>query len=339
MGTHSKKKGRTRAKKESAKRSATLIGIAPDRRSMRARTDGIALVRAGFVLAPTVVGGAVSLAIWSIVPLVIGIIVGLLLLANVHIVLEWEAAVVMRFGRLARISGPGLTFTLPFVEFIGAYVDQRITATTFRAEKTLTADCMPVDVDAVLFWMVWDPKAACLEVSNYHDAVFWAAQTTLRDAIGTVNVSELSTQRRIIDEEIKRSLTKKTETWGITVVSVEIRDIVIPEDLQDALSKEAQAERERNARVTLAEAEEDISEMFVRAHKNYREELGSMQLRAMNMLYDGMKEKGGLVLLPSKLADAFSQLENAIANESAHAGTDADANSNAGAGAASERTS
>lgn len=195
-------------------------------------------------------------------------------------------------GPAGALQGPGLFFTVPFIEFVASYVDQRLNATTFNAERALTADCVPVDVDAVLFWMVWDPKSACTEVKNYYDAVFWAAQTTLRDAIGSIDIAELSTRRKALDEEIKAELVQKTETWGVTVVSVEIRDIVIPTELQDALSKEAQAERERNARVTLAEAEEDVSEMFVRATRNYKAEDGAVQLRAMNMLYDGVKEKG-----------------------------------------------
>lgn len=289
-----------------------LESIAADKRSEQTLKRGVVLFRSGLLTVPIVVGAALSVVLWHIAPIAIGIVAGLLLSANAYVVLEWESAVVMRLGRLQRIEGPGLFFTIPFIEFVGAYVDQRLTATTFRAEKTLSADCMPVDVDAVLFWMVWDPKSACTEVKNYRDAVYWAAQTTLRDAIGTISISELSTRRKALDEEIKSALISKTETWGITVVSVEMRDIIIPDDLQDALSKEAQAERERNARVTLAEAEEDISEMFVRASKNYDEAEGAVQLRAMNMLYDGMKEKGGLVLIPNSLADAFGSMGNKV---------------------------
>lgn len=278
------------------------------RQSGRPLQIGLVLFRTALVALPILVG----LALWGAGadwPWALGgVVAGLLLLANVHVVLEWEAAVVLRFGKLSRIKGPGVFLTVPFVDFVATYVDQRLTATTFRAEKALTADCVPVDVDAVLFWMVWDPKSACTEVKNYCEAVFWAAQTTLRDAIGTIDIAELSTRRKNLDEEIKDLLVQKTETWGVTVVSVEIRDIVIPKDLQDALSKEAQAERERNARVTLAEAEEDVSEMFVRASRNYKTEEGAMQLRAMNMLYDGVKEKGGLVLVPTGLTEAFGSI-------------------------------
>lgn len=292
--------------------SAMPKGVPFDRRGERPLRRGLYVLKGALLAVPTVAGivGAVYAAniAWAIA----GLAVGLLLFANVYIVLEWESAVVLRLGKLTRIQGPGMFFTIPFVEFVAAYVDQRLSATTFKAEKALTADCVPVDVDAVLFWTVWDPRSACTEVKNYYDAVFWAAQTTLRDAIGTIDIAELSTRRKALDVEIKEALEQKTETWGVTVVSVEIRDIVIPRDLQDALSKEAQAERERNARVTLAEAEEDVSEMFVRAFRNYKEEDGAVQLRAMNMLYEGVKEKGGLVLVPASLADAFTGLADKL---------------------------
>lgn len=290
-------------------------GVPFDRQSERTLKRGLLILKGSLLLIPLIVGVIAAVILWNAVPAVVGLLVGLLLFTNTYVVLEWEAAVVLRFGRLSRIEGPGLLFTIPLVEFVAAYVDQRLNATTFRAEKALTADCVPVDVDAVLFWMVWDPKSACTEVKNYYDAVFWAAQTTLRDAIGTINIAELSTRRKALDEGIKETLVQKTETWGVTVVSVEIRDIVIPKDLQDALSKEAQAERERNARVTLAEAEEDMSEMFVRAFRNYKDEDGAVQLRAMNMLYDGVKEKGGIVLIPNSLADAFGSMADGAGKE------------------------
>lgn len=295
-------------KKAAVGETALPKGVPFDRQRERPLKWGIAIFKGALLVAPIAVGAVCAVASANAWPLVIGILVGFVLFANTYVVLEWEAAVVLRLGRLERIQGPGLFFTVPFIEFVASYVDQRLNATTFNAERALTADCVPVDVDAVLFWMVWDPKSACTEVKNYYDAVFWAAQTTLRDAIGSIDIAELSTRRKALDEEIKAELVQKTETWGVTVVSVEIRDIVIPTELQDALSKEAQAERERNARVTLAEAEEDVSEMFVRATRNYKAEDGAVQLRAMNMLYDGVKEKGGLVLVPTSLADAFGEI-------------------------------
>ena len=279
-------------KKAAVGETALPKGVPFDRQRERPLKWGIAIFKGALLVAPLAVGAVCAVASANAWPLVIGILVGFVLFANTYVVLEWEAAVVLRLGRLERIQGPGLFFTVPFIEFVASYVDQRLNATTFNAERALTADCVPVDVDAVLFWMVWDPKSACTEVKNYYDAVFWAAQTTLRDAIGSIDIAELSTRRKALDEEIK----------------AELRVIVIPTELQDALSKEAQAERERNARVTLAEAEEDVSEMFVRATRNYKAEDGAVQLRAMNMLYDGVKEKGGLVLVPTSLADAFGEI-------------------------------
>ncbi len=290
--------------------SEKRTNFAADERNRASLRRGVLALGWGLLLIPTLVGALAALLTQNIAWLIPGVIVGFLLATNMHIVLEWESAVVLRFGKLHRIQGPGLFFTFPLSDFVAAYVDQRVTATPFNAEKTLTADGVPVDVDAVLFWMVWDPKSACTQVKNYHSVVFWAAQTALRDAIGNIGIAELSTRRKAVDEEIKAALTKKTEDWGITVTSVEIRDIVIPADLQDALSKEAQAERERNARISLAEAEEDISEMFVRASAKYEEQPGSAQLRAMSMLYDGVKENGGLVLVPTSLADAFRPMDN-----------------------------
>ena len=301
---------KVRRKKDTTRDARPLEGATPGKRGTSSLNMGISILKWFMLLAPSAVGTLASLAVLNPVPIALGLLIGLILFFNTRIVLEWESAVVLRFGRLHRIEGPGIFFTIPLIEFVAAYVDQRITATAFYAEKTLTLDCVPVNVDAVLFWMVWDPKSACIELENYRDAVYWAAQTTLRDAIGNVSIIELSTRRKALDEEVKEALAKKTESWGITVVSVEVRDIVIPEDLQNALSKEAQAERERNARITLAEVEEDISEMFVRATKNYKREEGAIDLRAMNMLYDGIKEQGGLVLLPSTLADAFKSVGN-----------------------------
>ena len=288
----------------------TLKSIPTDRRSAMAIRRGRFAVKVFAFVLPTIIGiamSAVTVNAWWAAGFAL---IGLIIAFNTHAILEWETALVMRFGKLSRIVGSGLLFTIPFIEFVGAYVDQRLSATTFKTEKTLTADCMPVNVDAVLFWMIWDPKSACTEVKNYRDAVYWAAQTTLRDAIGNVNVAEISSRRKALDEEIKEALVAKTEQWGVTITSVEIRDIVIPEDLQDALSKEAQAERERNARITLAEAEEDISEIFVRASENYGNSPDAVNLRAMNMLYEGLKEKGGHVLIPTSLADVFGKVSS-----------------------------
>jgi hypothetical protein len=193
------------------------------------------------------------------------------------------------------------------VEFVAARVDQRTMATPFGAEETLTSDLVPVDVDAVLFWMVWDPRKACTEVEDYPRAVSWIAQTTMRNAVGSLSIAELATRRDQLDHELQAIIEQKTEIWGITIISVEIRDILIPKELQDAMSKEAQAERERNARVILAEIEQDISEMFSGAAGVYRRDELALQLRTMSLVYESVKSSnGGVVVLPSAFGDSFN---------------------------------
>ena len=212
----------------------------------------------------------------------------------------------LRFGRFNRIAGPGIYCCIPFAEYAAIHVDQRIMTASFSAEAALTADLVPVDVDAILFWMVWDAEKACLEVENYPKAVLRSAQTAMRDVIGQLNLADISMRRKQIDRDLEEILGKKCEQWGVTVMSVEIRDIMIPKELQDALSKEAQAERERNARIILAEVEKDISEMFVEAAEVYDRNPRAMKLRAMNLAYEGAKDSKGVLLAPSALADGFN---------------------------------
>lgn len=238
-----------------------------------------------------------------------GVLAAALLFSCMHVVLEWERSVVLRFGKFNRVAGPGLIFMIPLVEYAAATVDMRMRSTAFKAEHVLTADLVPVNVDAVLFWTVWDAGKACSEVKNFVRLVYWVAQTTLRDVMGAVNIAQLSTRREQIDREVADILERKTNEWGITVVSVEIRDIEIPDDLQEALSAEARAEREYNARVILAEVEKEISEMFVDAARTYGREDAALQLRAMSFVSDSVKEKGGLVVVPSALSEAFEGLE------------------------------
>jgi regulator of protease activity HflC (stomatin/prohibitin superfamily) len=238
--------------------------------------------------------------------------VGILAAATIRIVQQWEKAVVLRLGKFNRVAGPGLYLVVPIIEHVTLCIDQRIMVTPFAAEETLTADLVSVDVDAVLFWMVWDAKKACVEVENYPKAVAWSAQTALRDAIGRVNLAELATRRKQIDVQLQETLGQKTEPWGITIISVEIRDIVIPQELQNALSKEAQAERERNARIILAEVEKDISEMFVEAAEIYDKNDRAMQLRTMNLIYESVKEKGGLIIAPSAFAEGFNNINDVL---------------------------
>ena len=238
-------------------------------------------------------------------PLACAVLVGILFAGCIRIAPQWESVTVLRFGRFSRIAGPGLYFLIPIVEYATIHIDRRIITSSFSAEEALTADLVPVNVDAILFWMVWDAERATLEVENYPKAVMRSAQTALRDAIGQQNLGDLSINRKQIDRELQEVLGAKCEDWGITVVSVEIRDIQVPKELQDALSKEAQAERERDARTILAEVEKDISEMYVEAARVYREEPEALQLRAMNLAYEGAKESRGWFLAPTGLANSF----------------------------------
>lgn len=235
----------------------------------------------------------------------VSLVVGLLCVCSIRIVPQWERAVVLRFGKFNRVKEPGLFFCIPFAESVAIHIDHRVMTSSFSAEAALTADLVPIDVDAVLFWMVWDAKKACLEVENYPKAVLWSAQTAMRDAIGQLNLADISMRRKQVDRELEEALAEKCESWGVTVLSVEIRDIMIPHELQDALSKEAQAEREKNARVILAEIEKDISEMYVEAAETYEKSDKAMQLRAMNLAYEGAKDGKGILLVPSALAEGF----------------------------------
>lgn len=247
----------------------------------------------------------VTLPLLSFATVVLAAVAGILLATNVRVAPQWERVAILKLGKFDRIAGPGLYCTIPFVESPAMHVDVRITTASFSAEAALTADLVPVDVDAILFWMVWDPEKACLEVENYPKAVLRSAQTALRDVIGQLNLADISIRRKQIDRDLGEILGDKCEQWGVTVISVEIRDIMIPCELQDALSREAQAERERNARVVLAEVEKDISEMFVEAAEVYDKNPRAMKLRAMNLAYEGVKDSRGVVLAPSSLADGF----------------------------------
>lgn len=266
----------------------------------------------GFAMVMFLIAAAIVVVIWyAIAPLSIGTfilaaLIGFVAATSVHVVPEWERVVVLRLGKFRRIAGPGVYACIPFIDSSAIHIDQRTITTSFSAEAALTADLVPVDVDAILFWMVWDAKKACLEVKNYPKAVLRTAQTALRDAIGQLNLVDISTRRKQIDHELEKMLDSKCEAWGITVLSVEIRDIVIPKELQDSLSREAQAERERNARIVLAEVEKDISEMFVEAADIYSANPEALKLRAMNLAYEGVCSSGGVLIAPSDLASAFN---------------------------------
>ncbi len=224
---------------------------------------------------------------------------GLLVASSLKVVPQWQKAVVLRFGKLRKVAGPGIFWVFPFVDTVPFWVDQRVITTPFNAEQTLTKDTVPVDVDAVLFWMVWDAEKATLEVADYARAVAWAAQTALRDVIGKTLLSEMLVGRDRLDEELRQIIDQRTEPWGVAVQSVEIRDVIIPVALQDAMSREAQAERERRARIILGTAEAEIADKFAEAATKYQGNEVALHLRAMNILYEGMKEKGALVVVPS----------------------------------------
>ncbi|MCI8425252.1 MAG: slipin family protein [Adlercreutzia sp.] len=269
----------------------------------------VAFALALFVAGTAVVTGAFYLVLgWY--ALIVGVAMGLLLAASVRVAQEWERVVVLRLGRFHKVVGPGAFAAVPFIDSVAARIDTRMQTTRFGAEETLTSDLVPVDVDAVLFWCCWEPKKAATEVANYQAAVSWAAQTAMRDVIGRISLKEITTQREELDAELQKRIEEKSEAWGISVVAVEIRDIVLPKDLQDAMSREAQAERERDARIVLAEAERDISEMFASASNVYAENATALQLRTMNLVYESAKD-GRAIVIPSSFADALTGLKKA----------------------------
>ncbi|MEW5720539.1 MAG: slipin family protein [Chloroflexota bacterium] len=233
-------------------------------------------------------------------------LLGLFVLPALKIANQWEKAIVLRFGRFSRLAGPGLFWIVPVAETIPSWIDQRVMVTPFKAERTLTRDTVPVDVDAVLFWVVWDAQKAALEVASYTDAIAWAAQTALRDIIGKMMLADILIGREKIDAELQKIIDQRTTPWGVTVQSVEIRDIVIPQMLEDAMSRQAQAERERQARVILGESEKQIAASFAEAAQQYANNPTALHLRAMNMLFEGLKEKGALVIVPSSAVDTMN---------------------------------
>jgi regulator of protease activity HflC (stomatin/prohibitin superfamily) len=230
---------------------------------------------------------------------------GYIVAAAPRVAKQWERAVVLRLGRYIGLRGPGLFWIVPFADSISSWIDQRTITTAFAAEQTLTADTVPVNVDAVLFWVVNDAEKAALEVQDYPQAVSWAAQTGLRDIIGRTSLGDLLRGREKIEDELQRLIDQRSTPWGVTVQSVEMRDIVIPVALQDAMSREAQATREKQARVILGQAEVEIAHMFDKAAESYRDNPTALHLRAMNMLYEGLKEKGALMLVPSSAVESM----------------------------------
>jgi regulator of protease activity HflC (stomatin/prohibitin superfamily) len=254
---------------------------------------------------PIALGLALFFLLGSIAGLVIAGAIGVLLAMSPQVAKQWERAVVLRMGRYRGLRGPGLFWVIPLVDGISAWVDQRVATTPFAAEETLTSDTVPVNVDAVLFWMVHDPERAALEVQNYPQAVSWAAQTALRDIIGRTSLADLLRGRERIEDELQDLIDQRCMPWGIAVQSVEMRDVVIPTTLQDAMSREAQASREKRARIILGEAEVEIAALFDQASLAYQKNPTALHLRAMNILYEGLKEKGALMLVPSSAVESM----------------------------------
>lgn len=275
------------------------------RQVRRAGTFVLNLVLAGSVLAAAAV---IQFVLWRFLweLTVAAVFVALAILLSLRTALQWDRAVVLRLGRFHALKGPGIFFLVPFLDRVARYVDMRIRATEFSSERTLTKDTVPVNVDAICFWLVWDAQKAVLEVENFYRAIVLSAQTALRDAIGTHLLAELLSHREAVGKRLQEVLDHKTNPWGITVQSVEIRDIIIPRTLEDAMSMQAQAERERQARIILGTAETEIAAKFVEAAQPYQDNPIAVHLRAMNMLYEGLRQNGSLIIVPSSAVDTMN---------------------------------
>jgi regulator of protease activity HflC (stomatin/prohibitin superfamily) len=243
---------------------------------------------------------------WNVYLVVITIFLAAVCCFGIKLAKQWDRAIVLRMGKFHRLKGPGIFFIIPLIETVTRIVDMRIRTTDFSSESTLTKDTVPVNVDAICFWMVWDAKKAILEVQDYYLAIILSAQTALRDIIGTHELADMLTHRGKLGNTLREVLDEKTNPWGITIQSVEIRDIIIPKDLEDSMSKQAQAERERQARIILGTAETEIAEKFAQAAKQYQDNPVAMHLRGMNMLFEGLKEKGSMIIVPSSALETMN---------------------------------
>lgn len=264
--------------------------------------NGIALLL--FVVC-LLAGIAASQAMHQQWPAIAGALVGLYFLFAIKIVRQWEKVAILRLGRYVGLRGPGLCHIVPIVETLSPYVDQRVRVASVSAESTLTRDTVPVNVDAIIFWMVWNAEKCILEVENFVDAINMSAQTALRESIGRHELAQMITERETLGRQLQHILDEKTNPWGITVQSVEIRDVKIPQALEDAMSRQAQAERERQARNILGQAETEIADKFAQAAATYRNDPTALHLRAMNMLYEAIKERGAMVIVPSSVVETM----------------------------------
>lgn len=234
------------------------------------------------------------------------LLLALLTPLTLRIAQQWEKAVVLRFGKLHAIRGPGLFVIIPLIDRIATWVDQRIQTTEFSAEQALTRDTVPANIDAILFWQVHDAERAALEITDYKEAILRVAQTSLREMIGSSDLSALLSDRKAADQQLRENIGRKTADWGVSAISVEIRDVAIPAALQDAMSRQAQAEREKAARVILGAAEQEVAQKFLEAANIYAQNPAALQLRAMNIVYETTKERGSTILIPSAMVDAMN---------------------------------
>lgn len=250
-------------------------------------------------------GGGTAAYLNQPAPVVVGAAVGMYFLFAIRVAEQWQKAAVLRLGRYIGLRGPGMFMIVPVIDSISQYVDQRVRVTDVKAESALTRDTVPVNVDAIIFWLVWNAEKSILEVMNFDEAITMSAQTALRESIGRHDLAQMITERELLGKELQRILDEKTNPWGITVHSVEIRDVHIPQALEDAMSRQAQAERERQARIILGTAETEISAKFAEASKVYINNPVALHLRAMNMLYEAIKEKGSMVIVPSSAVETM----------------------------------
>jgi regulator of protease activity HflC (stomatin/prohibitin superfamily) len=250
-------------------------------------------------------GLAGSKVIHSPVPLLAGLAIGVYLMFSIKVVQQWQRVAILRFGRYRGLRGPGIFLIVPIMDTLSRFVDQRVRVATVTAESTLTRDTVPVNVDAIVFWLVWNAEKSILEVENFSDAVNMSAQTALRESIGRHELAQMITERESMGQQLQLILDAKTNPWGITIQSVEIRDVRIPQALENAMSQQAQAERERQARLILGDAETQVAVKFAEAARTYGDNPGALHLRAMNMLYEAMKEKGAMVIVPSTAVETM----------------------------------
>jgi regulator of protease activity HflC (stomatin/prohibitin superfamily) len=267
--------------------------------------NGVSGVAFGLFLVSAALGYGLTTWTGKQAPLILGLLLGLYFLFAVKVANPWERVAVLRLGRYAGLRGPGLFHVIPVIDTLSRYVDQRVRVANVTAESTLTRDTVPVNVDAIVFWLVWNAEKSILEVEDFVEAIMMSAQTGLRESIGRHELSQMVTERESMGRELQRILDEKTNPWGITVQSVEIRDVRIPQALEDAMSRQAQAERERQARIILGQAETEISEKFSQAALTYQNNPVALHLRAMNMLYEAIKERGSMVIVPSSAVETM----------------------------------